>query len=134
MCEKNSLAAAPFAAAMKAQEPMSELRRRLVGERLLALAGATRHETVDFWQGDTQVLWCPAGTCGEDPDEWLAVGYDGGGELSVTLLDPYGEPFAVWEGDDARPLLSVGRLAGCRHVVSVALDRRDEPAPRARAA
>jgi hypothetical protein len=135
MCEKNSLATAPFAAAMKAQEPMSEQRRRLVGERLLALAGATRHETVDFWRGDMQILWCPAGTCDEDPDEWLALGYDVGGELSVTLLDPYGEPFAEWEGEDARPLLQLGRLGGCpRHEVNVELAQRDASPRRSRAA
>jgi hypothetical protein len=121
-----SLDAAPFTAAMQVQEPMTDRRRALVGARLLALAEADRHELMDFWLGDREIYWCTGGTSHEDADEWLAIGYDNSTDVSVTLLDPSGEPFAEWEGDDARPLLSLGRPAGSlRHQVTAELARRD---------
>jgi hypothetical protein len=116
-----SLADEPFAAAIAALPPMADERRALVGERLLALAYAHRHEMVDFSFGDKEVVWCSNGE-----SEQLAMGYDGE-EPSLTLLDPTGEPVAEWAGEDTWALLSLGRLAGReRNDSSVDLSPLDE--------
>jgi hypothetical protein len=111
MSETVSLETEPFAAAMNALAPMPEEPRRLVGERLLALADARRHEILDFSFGDKEVVWSSTGDA-SNRAERLAVSYDGYGKPSVTILDLAGDPLAEWEGEDAWPLLSLGRLAG----------------------
>jgi hypothetical protein len=106
------------------EEAMEELPSlEQIGERLLALATSERGELVDFSFGDSELTWrAPGGWDVEEGDEDedededappnLGVGYDGGGGAEVSVLDENGKTLAKWEGEDAWPLLTLGRLHG----------------------
>jgi hypothetical protein len=118
--ENTSLAKESFAAAMDALKPMAPAHRRLIGERLLALGQADRHDLVDACFGDKEISWWPRDQYGEwpvleDDADWpLAVGYDGSAGVELVLLEEDGEQLASWNGRVAEDLILLGRFAG-RH-------------------
>lgn len=104
-----ALSQEPFKAAIAALHALHAGTRETIRERLLRLAGAERRECHDFAFGDTEIFWVP--------QDWrfdhdFAVGYVGSGGPEVILFDDLGDRLMTWEGDVARELAGVGRLAG----------------------
>jgi hypothetical protein len=122
-----SLTDEPFAKAMRWMPLGSPERCALIGERLLGLAEADRHELVDGY-GDTHMSWWPRAWRGRglllpDPDPApLATGFNAGaGCAELVLLGGDGEPLEKWEGPLAEALLdALGRVpAWEREVIRV---------------
>jgi hypothetical protein len=122
-----SLADELLAKAMRWMPLVSPECRASIGERLLGLAEADRHELVDGY-GHTHHSWWPRAWRGRglslpDPDPVpLATGFDAGaGCAELALLGDDGEALVKWEGRFAEDLLAaLGRVPALeREVIRV---------------